>query len=270
LYKNFSDYDQEPYTQGTQGKVDFIEQEIGHDRSKTILDVGCGTGRHALELARRGYQVVGLDLSESLLAQGRKAAQAENLDVTFIAGDARALDFEAQFDVALSICEGAFSLMEMDEMDLLILENVARALQCPEPAEGACPEPAEGACPEPAEGACPEPAEGAYPEPAEGKPGGKFILTAPNAAFMLTRDPGAGAFDAVTFRETFTLEATGVDGGKKSLDCTQRYYTCPELKWLLKQAGFRTVQFFGVTEAGFDRQARPSKDHFEIGVIAEG
>jgi hypothetical protein len=120
--------------------------------------------------------------------------------------------------------------METDEMDLLILENVARTLGS----------------------------------------GGKFILTAPNAAFMLTRDPGAGAFDAVTFRETFTLEATGVDGGKKSLGCTQRYYTCPELKWLLKQAGFRTVEFFGVSEAGFDRQVRPSKDHFEIGVIAEG
>ena len=238
LYENFADYDQEPYTQGTQGEVDFVEQEIGHDRAKTILDVGCGTGRHTLGLARRGYQVVGLDLSESLLTQGRKMARAENLDVTFIAGDARSLDFEAQFDVALSICEGALSLMETDEMDLLILENVARALQCPEPAEG--------------------------------RPSGKFILTTPNAAFMLTRDPGEGAFAPVTFRETFTLEATGVDGCKKSLGCTQRYYTCPELRWLLKQVGFRTVQFFGVTEAGFDRRARPSQDHFEIGVIAEG
>jgi SAM-dependent methyltransferase len=237
LYENFPDYDREPYTQGTKGEVDFIEQEIGHDRSKTILDVGCGTGRHALELARRGYRVVGLDLSEALLERGRQVAHAENLDVTFIAGDARALGFEAQFDVALSICEGAFSLMETDEMDLLILENVARALR--------------------------------GPEPAEGKPGGKFILTAPNAAFMLTHDSGEGAFDPVTFREIFTLEATGADGSKKTLHCTQRYYTCPELKWLLKQAGFRAVEFFGVTEAGFDRQVKPSEDHFEIGVIAE-
>lgn len=229
LYENFPDYDQEPYTQGTKGEVDFIEQVIGHDRSKVILDVGCGTGRHALELARRGYSVVGLDLSRSLLERGRQAARAENLDVTFIAGDARALDFEAQFDVALSICEGAFSLMETDEMDFLILENVARAL----------------------------------------RPGGTFILTAPNAAFMLTHDSGEGAFDPVTFRETFTLEATSADGSKKTLHCTQRYYTCPELKWLLKQAGFRTVRFFGVTETGFDRQARPSKDHFELGVVAE-
>ncbi len=36
------------------------------------------------------------------------------------------------------------------------------------------------------------------------------------------------------------------------------------IKWLLKRAGFWTAQFFGVTEAGFDRQVRPSKDHFEM------
>jgi len=229
LYRHFPDYDQEPYTQGTQGEVDFIEQELGHDRSKIVLDVGCGAGRHALELARRGYRVVGVDLSGSLLAQGREAARAESLDVTFIVGDARALGFAARFDLALSLCEGAFSLMETDEMDRLILENVARAL----------------------------------------KPGGRLILTAPNAAFMLAHGPGEGAFDPVTCREVFTLEATGPDGSRRTLHCTQRYYTCPELKCLLQRASFEVVVFFGVTEAGFDRQVRPSGDHFEIGVIAE-
>lgn len=90
LYRYFPDYDREPYVQNTAQEVEFIEREIGHDRcSKLILDVGCGTGRHALELARRGYRVVGVDLSESLLAQGRKMAEAEGLAVTFILGDAR-------------------------------------------------------------------------------------------------------------------------------------------------------------------------------------
>ncbi len=237
LYEHFPDYNAEPYTQGTKGEVDFIEQELAHDRAKAILDVGCGTGRHALELGRRGYAVVGVDSSEALLAQGRSAAQAENLNVTFIAGDARALNFEAQFDVALSICEGAFSLMETDEMDFLILENIAHALRDPDPAQGLS--------------------------------GGKFILTTPNAAFMLANDSDEGAFDPVTCRETFPLEATGADGSKKTLHCSQRYYTCPELKTLLKQAGFRHIRFFGVTESGFDGRATPSKEHFELGVVAE-
>lgn len=47
LYRYFPDYDREPYVQNTAQEVEFIEREIGHDRSKLILDVGCGTGRHA-------------------------------------------------------------------------------------------------------------------------------------------------------------------------------------------------------------------------------
>jgi 2-polyprenyl-3-methyl-5-hydroxy-6-metoxy-1,4-benzoquinol methylase len=66
LYEDFAAYDKEPYTQSTGGEVDFVESEIGHDHSKRILDVGCGNGRHTLELARRGYAVVGIDLSASL------------------------------------------------------------------------------------------------------------------------------------------------------------------------------------------------------------
>ena len=228
LYRYFPDYNREPYVQNTAQEVEFIEREIGHDRSKLILDVGCGTGRHALELARRGYRVVGVDLSESLLAQGWKMAKAEALAVTFILGDARVLHFESRFNVVLSLCQGAFSLMETDEMDYLILENLARAL----------------------------------------KPGGKLILTAPNAAYMLAHAPEGGVFDPVTLREIFTLEAARPDGGKSELTCTQRYYTCPELRWLLKRTGFERVEFFSVTERGFYRRVVPAPDHFELGVIA--
>jgi 2-polyprenyl-3-methyl-5-hydroxy-6-metoxy-1,4-benzoquinol methylase len=228
LYEHFPDYDQEPYTQNTQGEVDFIAREIRHDRSLRILDVGCGTGRHALELARRGYTVVGIDLSESLLAQARRTAEDEGLAVTFLARDARALAFDAEFDVVILMCEGAFSLMETDEMDRQILEQVARAL----------------------------------------KPGGRFLMTTPNAAHMIAHDPGEVQFDLVTLRETFTLETTGADGAHKVLDCTQRYYTCPELRWLLKGEGFEPVEFFAVTGEGFQRAARPSREEFELGVIA--
>ena len=60
LFANYAkSYDQEPFTQGTVGEVDFVERELASDRTRRILDIGCGTGRHAIELARRGYQVTG-------------------------------------------------------------------------------------------------------------------------------------------------------------------------------------------------------------------
>ena len=228
LYENFESYGDEPYTQNTHLEVDFVEQVIGGDRSKGILDIGCGNGRHSLELARRGYTVLGVDLSESMLAQGRRAAAAENLAVRFMQCDARELPFINQFDVAIMLCEGAFSLMEDDAMDTLILCNIARAL----------------------------------------KPGGQLVMTAPNAACMLAQPPNA-AFDLTTLRETFTLSKTLPDGSSNTLDCTQRYYTCPELRCLLKEAGFPSVEFFACTEAGYQRGEKPARSHFEFGAIAE-
>ena len=227
LYEDFAAYNKEPYTQSTKGEVDFVEGEIGHDHSKRILDVGCGSGRHTLELARRGYAVVGIDLSESMLAQGRKIAKLEKLNVDLIQRDARKLKYHEEFNTVIMLCEGAFSLMEEDEMDRLILANTFSALRTH----------------------------------------GKLILTAPNAVFMLTQQADA-SFDPVTFRETFKLEKVVPDGRKKMLDCTQRYYTCPELNWLLRQVGFRTVEFFVCTKAGYNSDARPDKKHFELGAIA--
>ena len=129
LYENFAAYDEEPYTQSTRGEVDFVEDEIDHDHSQRILDVGCGSGRHTLELSRRGYAVVGVDLSESMLAQGRKIAKFENLTVDLIQRDARKLKYYEEFDAVIMLCEGAFSLMEEDQMDILILTNTFRALR---------------------------------------------------------------------------------------------------------------------------------------------
>jgi SAM-dependent methyltransferase len=228
LYDGLEGYDQETYAQGTQAEVDFIERIIGYDRSKVILDVGCGTGRHALELSRRGYSVVGIDLSLSMLAKGREIALVEQLGVKFVEGDARTMAFSEDFDIAIMLCEGAFSLVESDEMDRLILSQVARAL----------------------------------------RPEGTLIMTAPNAAYMFVRQGSANEFDPVTLREAFTLEKVDTQGNRRLLDCTQRYYTCPELNWLLKEAGFREIEFFAVKDTGYERHGQPFPAHFELGAIA--
>ncbi len=64
LFANYAKtYDTETFTRGTLGEVDFLEKELNYDKTKSILDIGCGTGRHAIELARRGYSITGIDLS---------------------------------------------------------------------------------------------------------------------------------------------------------------------------------------------------------------
>lgn len=122
-------YEKEMFTQGTQGECNFIEQELGYNKSLRILDVGCGTGRHAIELTRRGYNVTGADLSEAQLALARQKAAAQNVLVPFVQADARNLPFSNEFDMAIMICEGGFPLMETDEMNFQILRSVAGSLR---------------------------------------------------------------------------------------------------------------------------------------------
>ena len=224
LYQDFDDYDEEPYTQQTGAEVDFIETTIDHDRDLRVLDVGCGTGRHSLELARRGYRhVTGIDLSASMVKQAKAKARAEELPVTFLRQDARRLQYEAEFDIVLMLCEGGFSLMETDAMDRQILRGVARALQ----------------------------------------PGGKLLMTAPNAAFMLARFEEVEGFDPVSLREQFTLERND-----ERLACTQRYYTVPELKWLLRAEGLGDVVAFAVGERGYRQDRAPLPGDYELGIFA--
>ncbi|GAG98286.1 unnamed protein product, partial [marine sediment metagenome] len=75
LFENYGQkYDNESFVQGTIGECDFIEKEIKFDKALKLLDVGCGTGRHSIELSKRGYSITGIDLSESLLAKAREKA----------------------------------------------------------------------------------------------------------------------------------------------------------------------------------------------------
>jgi 2-polyprenyl-3-methyl-5-hydroxy-6-metoxy-1,4-benzoquinol methylase len=80
LFENYGKkYDSESFTKGTIGECDFIEREIGFDKSAKILDIGCGTGRHAIELSKRGYTITGIDLSDAQIARARIKAEALGL-----------------------------------------------------------------------------------------------------------------------------------------------------------------------------------------------
>ena len=84
LFENYGQkYDNENFTHGTVGECDFLEKELQFDKSLKILDVGCGTGRHAIELTKRGYNVTGIDLSESQLKRAKEKAKTANLSLIF-------------------------------------------------------------------------------------------------------------------------------------------------------------------------------------------
>lgn len=129
LFENFANgYEEQPFVRGTSGEVDLIEQEIGRKPGCAILDIGCGTGRHAVELAKRGYRVTAIDLSEAQLARARRNVQAAGVTVQFIRADTRSIQFNERFDAIIMICEGAFPLMETDEMNFQILKNAVNSL----------------------------------------------------------------------------------------------------------------------------------------------
>lgn len=95
----------------TAAEVDFIIRTGELGPGARVLDVPCGSGRHSLELARRGCQVSGLDVSTEAIDHARKAASAENLRVDLRLGDMRTLPTDLRVDAA--VCMGnAFGYLD--------------------------------------------------------------------------------------------------------------------------------------------------------------
>jgi SAM-dependent methyltransferase len=114
------------FTKGTRQEVDYLIEALGLGPGQRVLDVGCGPGRHAFELARRGVLVHGVDVSERFVELARRDAPA---GATFERLDARALPFEQQFDAAICLCQGAFGLMVDEGDDDAVVAGIARALE---------------------------------------------------------------------------------------------------------------------------------------------
>ncbi len=223
------------------GEVDFLEKEINYHKNCSILDVGCGTGRHAIELASRGYSVTGIDLSESMLKKAREKAVDSGVNVDFKVADARKLPFENQFDLVIMICEGAFPLMENDDMNFQILQSTAKTL----------------------------------------KKEGKLIFTTLNGLYPLYHSvkdfinssmveciSEGNSFDLMTFRETSQLEVVDDKGQEKVIECNERYYVPSEITWLLKTLEFSKIDIHGCKLGEFSRNHHLTADDFEMLVIA--
>jgi SAM-dependent methyltransferase len=227
-----SQYMNEAFTADSVREAAFLVELLGLPAGAAILDVGCGTGRHAVELARRGYCVTGLDLSAGMLAEAAKAAGEAGVEIDLVQADATDFSFARGFDAAACLCEGAFTLVGADDPfdhDLAILRNVCAAL----------------------------------------KPGALFVLTASNGMRLIRsatpEQVEAGRFDPLTLSESYDMEWETPEG-PRSVPVRERGYVPSELTLLCRMAGFAVEHVWGGTAGNWGR--RPvDLDEWEIMVV---
>jgi len=228
-------YMENVFTKNTLAEVDFIIEELKLSPRSRILDIGCGTGRHSVELAKRGYSVTGVDLSSGMLAEAKEAAGKAGVEVEWIHADATQFKPERLYDAAICLCEGAFGLLGKNddplEQGLSILHNIKRAL----------------------------------------KPDSKLIMTVLNGLALIRKysqeDVEKGVFDPVALAETYPMEYDTPEG-KKSLMVRERGFTPTELKLMLGQTGFEVNHIWGGTAGKWGRR-KIDLDEIEIMVIAK-
>lgn len=225
-------YHENVFTRNTLNEVDFLIAELSPPHGAAILDVGCGIGRHAIELASRSYAVTGLDLSGGMLAQAAEAARRAGVRLELIHADATRFSLPARFDAAICLCEGAFGLLgEGDdpiEQPLAILRNVAASL----------------------------------------KPGGRTLFTVLNGTAMIRRyqdaDVAQGRFDPLTLVESGELAPRE---GLPPVPTRERAFVPTELMFLFGAAGLSVQHMWGGTAGNWGR--RPIElDEMEIMVVA--
>lgn len=225
------DYMDNSFTKATADEVEFIIEELKLAAGSTILDVGCGTGRHSVELAKRGYIMTGVDISGGMLEEARKAAEIAGIRLDLVKADAAQMAFNRKFDAAICLCEGAFALLGNDdnpyEHDMKILNNISAAL----------------------------------------KPGAPFILETLNglqkARHFNNEDVKGGKFDPLALVETFTMEQETPEG-KKVFTLRERGYIASELILMMKLSGFSVRHVWGGTAGNWIRE---TLNMDEIGIL---
>jgi 2-polyprenyl-3-methyl-5-hydroxy-6-metoxy-1,4-benzoquinol methylase len=214
-------YMENRFVKNTLAEVDFIEKELSLTPNMRVLDVGCGAGRHSVELAKRGYCVTGIDFSQGMLEQARQNALTAGVSVDFVETDARSYRTEQPFDAAICLCEGGMGLIEMledpVEHDSGILQTVAACL----------------------------------------KPGAPFLLTALNGyrtlRSMTQEDVVSGRFDPATMVATHTEEME-LPEGKDIMKYRERLFTPPEMSQLLKAQDFEVLSMWGGTAGSWNKK----------------
>lgn len=219
------------FTRGTRQEIDFLFEALGLETGMRVLDVGCGPGRHALELAQRGISVHGIDISIDFVELARDAVSrlpAGSASCTFERLDARAIGdrWTESFDAAICLCQGAFGLMLDTDDDRAVLDGMARSL----------------------------------------RPGGMAAVSAFNAYFTVKYHLEA-AFDVERGVSRERTEVRDEEGVTREIDLWTGCYTPRELRLLLGSVGLPVQAVFSV-EPGAYRRDPPSVETPEFLVIA--
>jgi len=225
-------YDENCFTKNTIAEVQFLTDALGLSPGSAVLDVGCGTGRHAIELARRGYRVTGLDLSAGMLKQAEAKASAAGVQVLWRHDDATSFELAEPFDGVICLCEGAFGLLGRGDdpigQPLAIVRRVAAALH----------------------------------------PSGKCLFTVLNAFAMARRhsneEVAQNIFDPLSLTER--SDCLPCAAGPES-DLRERGFVPTELILLFQMGGLQVLNIWGGTAGNWGRR-RIDLDEMEIMVLA--
>ena len=203
------------FTKGTEQEAAFLIDALGLEPDSKVLDVGCGPGRHAHELARHGCRVTGIDIAERFVALA--AAEAPT-GAVFARGDARALPVRAfAFDAAISLCQGGFGLPVDPGApdDSPILAGMASAV----------------------------------------RPGGRVALTAFSSYFMVRHLEESDDFDPATGVNHELAPVKDAGGDERSFDLWTACYTPRELRLLAAQTGLQVVGLWSVTPGRYEERS---------------
>ncbi|MDX9721053.1 MAG: methyltransferase domain-containing protein [Myxococcota bacterium] len=108
-------------------EVNFVIDRLGIEPGARVLDLACGFGRHTMIMSKMGYEMVGLDLSMTLLQKALSEAQRRNLSIKFIHGDMRKLAFANVFDGVFNL-QTSFGFFN-DQTNFRVLQGIYRALK---------------------------------------------------------------------------------------------------------------------------------------------
>ena len=117
------------WVEHTKAEIDFIIDIMKLSGTERILDLACGFGRHAIELSKRGFSVVGVDITADYITEAIRISSLEELTVKFICADLRDVSFKNEFDVVLNMADGALGYLENDAENLKIFDLIASSLK---------------------------------------------------------------------------------------------------------------------------------------------